>query len=200
MVNIAGQFQSGPIRCPISIWSDGGLPSDGCWNRSAMRRTAPLCSLVHRVSAVQGCFSGQDGCPRQGWKRYSRKVPQRTWTRVDLRGRGRTVTCTDGRGWTCCRQMACKRSAVRARLAPPGQRRNSNRSNRQYSSKVPQRRPGWAAVRVFGSGMFPGWDCWHDAGFQALNRRWQACYLGESPPCRSRDSCHPVRLEDHFCQ
>ena len=30
----------------------------------------------------------------------------------------RTVTCGDGRGWTCCRQMACKRSAVRARLAP----------------------------------------------------------------------------------
>jgi hypothetical protein len=27
-----------------------------------------------------------------------------------------TVTCGYGRGWTCCRQMACKRSAVRARL------------------------------------------------------------------------------------
>jgi hypothetical protein len=29
-----------------------------------------------------------------------------------------TVTCGDGRGWTCCRQMACKRSGVRISLAP----------------------------------------------------------------------------------
>jgi hypothetical protein len=33
---------------------------------------------------------------------------------------------------------------------------------------------GWAAVRVFGSGIFPGWGCWHDVGVQALNRRWSA--------------------------
>jgi len=57
---------------------------------------------------------------RRGWQWYSTEVQQLTRTRADLRGRGRTVTCTDGRGWTCCRQMACKRSAVRARLAPPG--------------------------------------------------------------------------------
>jgi hypothetical protein len=47
-----------------------------------------------------------------------REVQQLTRTRADVRGRERTVTRTDGRGWTCCRQMACKRSAVRARLAP----------------------------------------------------------------------------------
>ena len=52
-------------------------------------------------------------------ERYSTEVQQLTRTRADLQGRGRTVTCTDGRGWTCRRQMACKRSAVRARLAPP---------------------------------------------------------------------------------
>jgi hypothetical protein len=33
-------------------------------------------------------------------------------------GRVRTVTCGDGRGWTCCRQMACKRPGVRVPLAP----------------------------------------------------------------------------------
>jgi hypothetical protein len=49
---------------------------------------------------------------------YSTEVQQLTRTRTDLRGRGRTVTCGDGRGWTCCRQMACKRSGVRISLAP----------------------------------------------------------------------------------
>src|SRR5229473_4893182 len=56
-----------------------------------------------------------------GWpvrRRYSRKVPQQAWTRADGSGRGRTVTCGYTRGWTGCRWMACKRSAVRARLAP----------------------------------------------------------------------------------
>ena len=72
---------------------------------------------------------------------YSRKVPQRVRIPGDWQVLTGTVTCGDGRGWMCCRQMACKRSAVRARLAPQGQRLNSNRSNRQYSSEVPQPRP-----------------------------------------------------------
>jgi hypothetical protein len=50
----------------------------------------------------------------------------------------------------------------------------------------------WAAVCVFESGMFPGQGCWQDGGFQALNRRWLACHLRESPCHRSRDSCHRV--------
>src|SRR5580700_8272356 len=58
-------------------------------------------------------------CSWRGWQRYSTEVQQLTWTQADVQGRERTVTCRDGRGWTCCRQMACKRSAVRARLAPP---------------------------------------------------------------------------------
>jgi hypothetical protein len=49
---------------------------------------------------------------------YSRKVQQPVRTRGVCHGRGRTVTCGDGRGWTCCRQMACKRSGVRISLAP----------------------------------------------------------------------------------
>ena len=99
------------------------------------------------------------------------------------------MTCTDGRGWTCCRQMACKRSAVRARLAPPGQRRNSNGSNSEYSRKVQQRRPNGPPYVCSGRASSPGWGCWQDTGFQALNRRWPACHLGKSPSRRSRDSC-----------
>ena len=55
-------------------------------------------------------------CRRVG--EYSPQVPQRARTEVVAQGRVRTVTCTDGRRWTCCRQIACKRSAVRARTAP----------------------------------------------------------------------------------
>src|SRR5450631_2311048 len=59
-------------------------------------------------------------------EQYSTEVQQLTRTRGDLRGRG----------WTCCRQMACKRSAVRARLAPPGQPYNSNNLKRDFERLV----------------------------------------------------------------
>ena len=35
-----------------------------------------------------------------------------------------------------------------------------------------------AAVRVFDRICSPGWGCWQDTGFQALNRRWSTCHLG----------------------
>jgi hypothetical protein len=54
----------------------------------------------------------------RGSRRYSRKVPQQARTHGDLCTRLGTVTCADGLMWTGCRWMACKRSAVRARLAP----------------------------------------------------------------------------------
>ncbi len=63
--------------------------------------------------ALVRASSGPRLVPRRGWQRYSTEVQQLTWTRADLWGRERTVTCGDGRGWTCCRQMACKRSGVR---------------------------------------------------------------------------------------
>ena len=72
-----------------------------------------------RGLALVRAASGPRLVPRRGWQRYSTEVQQLTWTRADLRGRARTVTCGYGHGWTCCREMACKRSAVRARLAPP---------------------------------------------------------------------------------
>ena len=148
-----------------------------------------ICNLAYRVDAGQGSIRRTAGAPGREWERYSTEVQQLTRTRGDLRGRGRTVTCGDGRGWTCCRQMACKRPAVRARLAPLV--RSEIRTNRTGSTagKYSNGGPG-AAVPVFDRTRSPGWGCWQDAGFQALNRRWPACHLGKSPPHRSGDSCH----------
>jgi hypothetical protein len=92
--------------------------------------------------------------PRRGWQPYSTEVQQLTWMRADVRGRGRTLTCTERRGWTSCRQMACKRSAIRARLAP--QVRSEIRTNRTaVQQQSTATAAGWAAVRVFGSGIVP---------------------------------------------
>ncbi len=87
--------------------------------------------------------------------------------------------------------MACKRSAVRARLAPlvRSEIRKTRTAIQQESTATAA---SWAAVRVFGSGMFPGWRCWQHTGFRALNRHWQACHLRESPRHRSRDCCRLV--------
>ena len=84
-----------------------------------------ICNLECRVDAGQDFLWGHDWLLQAGWQRYSTEVPQRTRTEVVAEGRRRTVTCGDGRGWTCCRQMACKRSGVRISLAPqevPGRR------------------------------------------------------------------------------
>jgi hypothetical protein len=51
---------------------------------------------------------------------YSRKVPQQAGTQADLGALSGTVTCTETRGWTGCRWMACKRSGVRIPIAPLG--------------------------------------------------------------------------------
>jgi hypothetical protein len=111
------------------------------------------------VRASSGATTG--GAARM--ERYSTEVQQLTRTRADSRGRGRTVTCRDGRGWTCCRQMACKRSAVRARLAPlvSGEIRTNRTAGTaaKYSNggRVGRR----TCVRI---GYFPGWGL--------LARRW----------------------------
>ncbi len=44
-----------------------------------------------------------------------RNVPGLGWLRVDAEGR----TCGDGRGWTGCLLIACKRCGVRIPIAPP---------------------------------------------------------------------------------
>ena len=84
--------------------------------------------------------------------------------------------------------QACKRSAVRARLAP--QVRVLIRTVRAASTAAKYSNGGrLAAVPVFGSGTFPRQSCWPDTGFQALNRPWSACHLGKSQSRLSRDLC-----------
>ncbi len=70
------------------------------------------------------------GVPQRPWiladarGEYSRKVPQQARKDTDPGTRSGTVTRADGRGWTCCLLMACKRPGVRVPLAPrkiPGQ-------------------------------------------------------------------------------
>ena len=119
-------------------------------------------------------------------------------TRGDLRGRGRTVTCGYGRGWTCCREMACKRSAVRARLAPLV--RSEIRTIRTASTAAKYSNGGQLGRRMcvrIGHLRRLGLLAGHRV--QALNRRWPACHLGKSRSCQSRDSCsHRAALLEPF--
>ena len=101
------------------------------------------------------------------------------------------MACTDRRGWTCCRQMACKRSAVRARLAPLV--RSEIRTVRTASTAAKYSNGGHPGRRTcIRSGIFPRASCLQDSGFQTLNQRWSACHLRKSPCHRSRDSCHSI--------
>ena len=106
-------------RAPFRGWS-GGVVGEGrllgLFDR--VHAGGRTCSLVYRVGAGQGFIWDHGWCPRRGWQRYSTEVQQHAGTRVAAQGRGRMVTCGDGRGWTCCRQMACKGSGVRISLAP----------------------------------------------------------------------------------
>jgi hypothetical protein len=45
---------------------------------------------------------------------YSTEVPQQAWIRADPGGRPGTVTCGDGRGWTCCLLFASRGSGADA--------------------------------------------------------------------------------------
>ena len=74
-------------------------------------------------------------------------------------------------------------------LSSTGQEQNSNESNRRVQQESTATAAGWAAICVFGLGTSAAWGCWHDTGFQALNRRLQACHLGKSQSRRSRDFC-----------
>ena len=77
-------------------------------------------------------------------------------------------------------------------LSSTGQKQNSNRSNRQYSTKVQQRRPIGPPYVCSDRACSPGRGCWQDSGFQTLNWRWSACHLRKWRCHRARDSCHRV--------
>jgi hypothetical protein len=99
------------------------------------------------------------------------------------------VACTDRRGWTCCRQMACKRSAVRARLAPLV--RSEIRTDRTGSTAGKYSNGGRVGRRMcVRSGMFPRLGLLAGHRIPGADRRCPACHLGKSPPHRPGDSCH----------
>jgi hypothetical protein len=137
-----------PSVCPAGVWPRVGLlPEPGVGERPRESGEGPtsgacLTGCTPDGARVTWCTGlalvrlhlRHDWCSWRGWQRYSTEVQQLTWTQADVQGRERTVTCRDGRGWTCCRQMACKRSAVRARLAPP-------RSEIEFESKTGERGP-----------------------------------------------------------
>jgi hypothetical protein len=137
-VRRAGVFVGEPGYCPGREWGEVARSGEGPAAGACVTRCTPNDAPVtsRRGLRWSGLHLGPRVVPRRGWQRYSTEVQQLTGTRADLRGRGRTVTCTDRRGWTCCRQMACKRSAVRARLAPPGQPYNSNNLKRDFGRLV----------------------------------------------------------------
>jgi hypothetical protein len=100
-------------------------------------------------------------------------------TRGACHGRGRTVTCEDGRGWTCCRQMACKRSAVRARLAPLVS--SEIRTDRTASTAAKYSHGGRAGRRTcVRIRHLLRQGCWTDSGFLAPDRCRSASELGKS--------------------
>src|SRR5438128_7485040 len=93
-----------------AVATRGGRSERGCcpWISSLSSRSGRRDpGGVHRESTA----TSLDCCGSAG--EYSRKVPQPTRTRAAEGERLGTVTCGDGRGWTCCLLMACKRSGVR---------------------------------------------------------------------------------------
>ncbi len=131
------------------------------------------------TAAGPGLHIGLERIPSAGQVRYSTEVPQRTRTEVAVPGRRRTVTCGGGRGWTCCRQMACKRSGVRISLAPPGQKHNSNKSNSEYSSKIQQRRPDGPPYVCSGRYLPLARAADKTADSRHRSVAFQACHLGK---------------------
>ena len=144
----------------------------GCTPNDAL---VPWCGGLALVRAAAGVATGASGADGSGTARkYSNSRG-----RGGLAGTGRTVTCRDGRGRTCCRQMACKRSAVRARLAPLV--RSKIRTGRAVSTAGKYSNGGPLGRRTCSDrASSRGWGFRQDTGFQALNRRWPACHLGES--------------------
>src|SRR5690349_4951109 len=70
---------------------------------------------------------------------YSTEVPQQTWICTDLDTRPGTVTCGDGRGWTCC-LFVCKQGVMGSSpLSSTGQRENSNSESESTAVKYSNR-------------------------------------------------------------
>ena len=165
-------------------WQTGGAAAPAAFlpgERSRERRSEKVEGHAVRDAAGR--------CRRVG--EYSTEVQQLTRTRAHSWGRGRTVTCRDGRGWTCCRQMACKRSGVRIPLAPLV--RSKIRTDRtastaaKYSNGGPMGRRTCVRIRHLPL-------CERLKGMHALSaqRPHGGRDLGKFPLCRGCGSCRLV--------
>jgi hypothetical protein len=87
-------------------------------------------------------------------------------------------------------------------LSSTGQKRNSNRSNSEVQQQSTATAVRWAAVRVFGSGIFSRLGCWQGTGFHALSCAWSACHLGKSRPVPwlLPPGHHPALQESGVCR
>ena len=118
-----------------------------------------------------------------------------TATHPDAGGRAGTREDGDLHGWTRVDVLppdGMQEVSGSSPLSSTGQKRNSNNSNRQYSSKVQQRRPSGPPYVCSDRASCTGWGCWHGCGFQTLNRRWPTCHLGQYASHRSGDFCRIV--------
>ena len=146
------------------------------------------CNLVCRVGAGQGFIWARLGLPAG----MSAVQQESTATGADAGGRIGRRGDGDLHGWTRVDVLppdGMQEVSGSSPLSSTGQKRNSNKSNRQYSRKVQQRRPSGPPYVCSDRASSPGWGCWQDSGFQTLNRRWPACHLRKPQSRLSRDSC-----------
>ena len=153
--------------------------------------------MSHGPKAGQASDQASRGWPGRCWQHWGHVISKTRHTAVrHAKSHPAPPDTNPGRSRpkcpvpTCQDSQACKRSAVRARLAPPGQKRNSNESNRQYSRKATAAE--WAAVRVFGSGVFLRARLLAGQRIPDADPALPACHLRKSPCHRSRDSCRRV--------
>jgi hypothetical protein len=132
----------------------------------------PNVSATGLPRGAQRSTAGRQSGRGPGWE-YSTEVPQQVRIRRNADTRSGTVTCGDGRGWTCCLLFASRGSGVRVPLAPlvRGQIRTAgpestaakyrNRDRKRWRTHVrvglrPRERQRAEALRVQVLGCAPG--------------------------------------------
>src|SRR5882757_662037 len=106
-------------RTPGACWAAATRCPEPAAPKCCVRARMPRpgrCGLEREPVKERGTAAGTDAGGRPG--KYSMEVPQQERMQRDTEGRPGTVTCGDGRGWTCCLLFASRGSGVRVPLAP----------------------------------------------------------------------------------